>query len=530
MSLIKAVIFTHCAGLRYKDDDDYRENERKFVSNYKESFMRFLDCNRDEVLVTDVFAYIDQGLKAYFTKKIGSQFELDIRVYKKEQTLKGLLMVAERQARDTLKLDRGAPPKFHYVGLHELTDLLSKIWNVDPNLLSPGIFLGGNNAFTYDSPKFAEAVIRLARGDIPHLAENPIIRIDDDADINPKSIKILLEAFTSASSFRPFYFFSGRYGREDKNPDIVNNFAVRTEWFFPVGTKAGDDRFENPDEEFYNHMLAAEIFLADLQIIGARQPSMPDSKLSENLKDAMEKGLCKNIKKRSSPQVVSGAGLIMARRNVALLPPFINCTNLITWIDDYLKRELHEMLGDMTEYDPQCIEEAIFQQDRNPLPEGITKDKITSAGSYLKRVMLGCMFSAIIGDQSKDPNYTGVLKDIVVYKLEYGDFDGSTTKSKLQQNILDVAFEHYKLVLWCWMSQEFRNYEIYNWANGLWQDLKISSVEEKTTPSIVMNTAPQLVKDIVNDAMNYLDLVFRWHKFTRAIERLEFIGNNWLYE
>jgi hypothetical protein len=223
----------------------------------------------------------------------------------------------------------------------------------------------------------------------------------------------------------------------------------------------------------------------------------------------------------------------MARRNIALLPPFINCKNLITWIDDYLKRELHEMLGDISEYDPQCIESAKFEQDRHPAPEGITEKNIKSINSaedflghkdYLKRVLLGCMFSAIIGDQSIDANYTSIIKDIVVYKLEQNDFNKSS-EIALQNHILGVAFEHYKLVLYCWTSEEYKKYESYDWASKLLTDLNKLSITV-----ITMKNAPPPVRDIVEDAMNYINLVFNWHKFTRAIERLEFLGNKWLYK
>ena len=537
---VQAVIFTHCARLKYEDEASFRANQDNYIDAYKKSFKSFLLCNKDKVIVTDVFAYVDQGVKDQITQLASHDFVLAPDIQSKEQKLKSLLARAEREALEDMKRealedmkpDISKPPKFHYVGLQELTYLLNLLWKVDPTLLKEGIFLGKDNTFTYDSPKFVEAVIRLARGDIPRLAKDPIIRIDDDAKINAKSIEILLEKFTKLSRNKPFYFFSGRYGREDVKLDIVNDFAVRTHWFFPAGTVAGDDRFINPDHEFHAGMKAAEIFLCDLQVLGARQPLLPESQNSKNLENARREGRLKNIKPRTSPQVISGAGLIMARRNIALLPPFINSNDLIIWIDDYLKRELHEMLGDIAEPDTQCIEEAKFEQDRHF--KSITEDDINSINSeetflskkdYLKRLLLGCMFSAIIGDKS-ETNYADIIKDIVVYKLGQDDFNANK-KDKLQKQILWVAFEHYALVLDCWSSEEYKGYKSYDWANRLLTDLNTLNLTED---SITIDNAPPPVKDVVVDAMNYLNLVFNWHKFTRAIERLEICGNDWLYE
>ena len=173
MSLVQAVMFTHCASLKYENEASFQAKEGGYIRNYKESFKDFLICNEKESIVSDLFLYIDAGVKELVKLQLenADKFKLDAEINERAQIFKELLKTSEDQARAELNLNKSQPPTFHYVGVQELTILLNNLWKVDPSLLKPGMFLGINNQFTYDSPKFVEAVIRLARGDIPHLAE-----------------------------------------------------------------------------------------------------------------------------------------------------------------------------------------------------------------------------------------------------------------------------------------------------------------------------------------------------------------------
>jgi hypothetical protein len=87
---------------------------------------------------------------------------------------------------------------------------------------------GEDGAFTYDSPKFVEAVIRLARGANPAHGVYPVLRFDEDVDVNEAAIDSLLGrvSFATQSNLYDCSFFSGGYGSE-KGLVPVNDFAVR---------------------------------------------------------------------------------------------------------------------------------------------------------------------------------------------------------------------------------------------------------------------------------------------------------------
>lgn len=340
--MTNAVIFTHCADLA-KAGNDAVDNPNFWIDEYAKRFQPYLKCNENEVLIGIIYCYIDLGVRQAIPSH-GHRFHLDPDILETENGLTGILRQAEIKARRDLTFSEDRLPKFYFIGLNELVQVLNNLMKVDPDLVT---FLGSQqHNFYYDSPKFVEAVIRLARGDIPHLARHPIIRVDDDATVNPQAISLLLNKFEDVSRRSPFYFFSGKYGRSDGKYDPVNDYAVRTHWFFPDGTQAGDDRFSNNDTNFMRPVEITKMFLSDLSSLGAKQPiDNPSSsgafrELADNNKIQLED--------RNSPQVISGAGLIMGRRNVELLPPFMNFDHPITWVDDHLKRRLHEMLGDIT--------------------------------------------------------------------------------------------------------------------------------------------------------------------------------------
>jgi hypothetical protein len=95
-------------------------------------------------------------------------------------------------------------------------------------------------------------------------------------------------------------------------------------------------------------------------------------------------------------------------------------------------------------------------------------------------------------------------------------------RNTLQDNMARVGTERYELVLQCWTSDEFRPFTIYRWADN---ELRSYYQSRTTSPAYI----PNLVCAAVADAIEYLGLLFNWHKFTRAIERSKFVGNAWLY-
>jgi hypothetical protein len=521
-------IFTHAADLKYGDDTAFAKNADRYIAQYAERFKSYLECNKDELLIGIVYVYVDEGIRRA-TRIQGNAFVLRSKDLEIDTQLKGVLSKAEEKARDDLKLPESAPPKFCFVGLAELLGVLNNLMDVNPDLVA---FLRSDKGnFTYDAPKYVEAVIRLARGDIPHLAHNPIIRVDDDVRVNPEAIRLLINAFVDIRARKPFFFFSGKYGREDHIYDPVNDYAVRTDWFFPVGTQPGDERFSSADPVFKKGVELAEKFLADLTVLGATQPPRATGQYSEALKRLINAGDITIPEARPAPQIISGAGLIMARRSVALLPPFMDFDTSIIWIDDYLKRRLHEMLGDIASGDLESVgnEErvATFEQKRHKpyITQGYI-DSINKAKWYFPRLMAGCMLLAMIIDETgtkDDPSYSKLIRDIVWFKKNRNEI-GKNVRRKMKARLRKIGIKRYEDVLGCWSSEEFAGYASYEWAKERSEELEWG---RSKSPKFI----PELCEKVVNDAIRYIDLLLEWHIFTRAVERMMlFIGNLWLFE
>lgn len=440
----KAVIFTHFGSLRYFDPGTQDVNQS--IEKYAETLERFMACNRDGPLISIIYIYLDWAVQKAIlnlSEESGGklQFAIDFGLIRQENMLKGILIGAERMARLNLGLSPSDPPKVFYIGLNELGAVLDNLVYVEPRM--PRFLCGSEGHFTYDSPKFVEAVIRLSRSDIPHLAGHPIIRVDEDAQINPHNIKLLLDQFIKISGQKPLFFFSGNYRRSNGIYDPINDYAVRTHWFFPPNTEPGDKRFADPDDdEFRRGIDLAETFLADLSVLGATQPTKHEN--SRHLKQLIDEKKLRYPPERSSPQAISGAGLIMARRNIDILPPFMNFEQMTSWIDDHLKRRLHEMLGDMAPMDAESISSAYFQQERDLIPPE----------TYFQRLLRGCLFHSLITDQSgQATEYSKLVREIAWYKRTKLADDEIR---KIGEQISKLAQERYDAVMYCWSSPEFQ--------------------------------------------------------------------------
>ncbi len=488
----KAVMFTHFASLQYKDD--MMDSEQELVETYSEIIKPYLVCNQ----IGLVYAYVDWAVKEEVPQLTNSEnISVRVETLKREKYLIGILRKAEEKAKLELGINLTHKMKFRYIGLQHLLDLFDSIIQFDPKLLE--LLHGMGNRFTYDSPKFVEAIIRLARGHTDHLAGYPIIRIDEDAQPNTESINILLTKYHQATRDAPFFFFSGAYGVRGGAYDPINDHAVRVHWF--VDPKSGEPRLE-----------PIRTFLTDLTELGATQrPDMPVP-FSSALQKLFDDGRQRSKPERKFPQVISGSGLIMSSKAVNLLPPFMNFTELTTWVDDHLKRRLHEALKDIGLKYVECVEEAIIKQDRGPCTEDYTRQ-------YFDRLLRGCMFRRLITEISGEPTaYTKFIGEIVQIRVSENDLRLSDAGlGLLKIEMLEHAGERYDEVIKCWAADEFHGFLSFNWAH------------EKLTDKKKIHKQPAC-KALVDDAINYIKLVHKWPIFTRAIERLPFAVNDWLYE
>jgi hypothetical protein len=501
-SQVQAVIFTHFGGLNAIDVHTVSSDVQV---RYEEVIKSYCLCKR----VAIVYVYLDRAIGKLIASRRGfhkenGKLSVPAELLTEEQALIEWLEGLKRSARSALGIQHGTGPRFHFVGLGALLELLKALQEVDPDLIH--LLHGPGGRFTYDSPKFVEAVIRLARGDSPHLAMHPVVRVDEDARANDEAISVLLDRFEKISVTKPFYLFSGTYG-VSATTDHLNDHAVRTHWFVKEGTRKGDPL---PPPV----LGQIETFLTDISLLGATQfvplPPMSSAGLQRSLAG---NSLTSDV--RSSSQVISGAGLIMSRKAVDLLPPFMNLGNLTLWVDDHLKRRLHEMLGDIAAEDPECLVEARFDQDRHPA--GVTLADKARATDYFQRVLRGCLFHAIVtGPRGARTSYGELIRDIVLYSASANDerLDGSLPAGKhFREGLMKTAQDRFDLVRASWTSSEFAGTDLWKWARKL----------DK-------RQASKYCAQVTDDALAYARLAKRWHVFVRAIQRLPYLGTRWLFE
>ena len=100
--------------------------------------------------------------------------------------------------------------KVQIVGTQELTPIMARFSRAAEGELGP-LLLGYGKHMSYDSPKLAEAIIRLARP--MKFGEEPIFRFDADVEIDRENLFQLLRFYEQEREQRgnKFYFFSGGY-------------------------------------------------------------------------------------------------------------------------------------------------------------------------------------------------------------------------------------------------------------------------------------------------------------------------------
>lgn len=477
-----AVMFTHFGGLQYgKNEDEWLKNRKAYLEKYTDIFRSYLVCAQEGHQLGLVYVYVDWAIRQTLPNVAQETFLIDPRHLAQETELVALLELAEEIAREKLHLSRDHSPRFRHVGLFQLVNLLNKLTEVNRELVK---FLGGLGGilFTYDSPKFAEAVIRLARGTHAQLADSPVIRIDEDAKPTASFLRRLVREYARSARANNFFFFSGTYGSD--NPDVydpINDHAVRTHW---LANAPQSPRVKLTPKQ----IMQAKAFLTSLSKIGAMQ-----------IRESADAG-------SRSPQVISGAGLIMSHTAVSSFPPFMNFKNLTVWVDDHLKRRLHEAVGDLEREAPESLQDARIQQDRHP--DGVSQKDIEWAkGVYFDRLLRGCLFDHIITEPAR--RYAKLLKDITRFRVRKFD---PIEEQELRHDLFKLALARYTQVKECWGSDEFAGTVLYDWITSASPGHCTTSCEE-----------------VVDDAVRYVYLLLEWPVFKQAIEGLRVPGNYWLF-
>lgn len=499
MAQSKAVAFTH---MNVKSTGLL--DPAGFDSFYKERgafFESCLSCSN----IAIVFIYVSYGIEEYVKavrQNPKSPVALPFKVIESEERIFNALQMAVDIALDNLHSVRGrrpvasAIPQFVFVGVGKLASLLNSLWLRDPNLVTN---LAGQGNFTYDSPKFVEAVIRLVRatGD---QAQHPIVRIDADVQPNQDAIQQIIdqaELLRRHVGARPYWWFSGCYSGNFPN-DPVNDHAVRQQWLIDPDTWSDPARFAL--------LPRAETFLRDLGEFGATQVDS-SARFSTACQSIIEsRGRSVN---RTVPQVISGAGLVTSVAAIRRLPPFMNSKDMIVWIDDHLKRQLHEAIGDIPKNEPERINTAKLKQDR--YPTGIHPGDIDWARQdYFKRLLSGCLMQAAIR------HHDGTRGPLALHIAEIKEGTRKSLSPADQRTLLyqlkATAKERCEEVLKVWREADYGNDLLKNWAESF------TRAETET-----------LCKSIAKVGISYVKLVLVWEKYVWHIGNLEPLQAYWLF-
>jgi hypothetical protein len=519
----KGILFTHVAANLDQARSIYRKSEdaNAFVEEHVPFFSSCLECGE---LIRLVYVYVDLCLRDLKKDPGGKGFSIFETTAALEGAVIGSLKKAEKRARRRVP---AGEPRFEYVGISQLASLLTALIDIDPDLMRP--IAGPGVRFTYDSPKFIEAVIRLARGVDPSLCRQPIFRIDADVLPNPQAIGALLErAHEELREGGKYFFFSGGYfgkgGKESLDP--VNQHAVRTHWLFDNGE--GSDAFAGCNR-----------FLGDLGVIGATQLTL-DSDWGFLPADAdgvprSEEGqrLAASVAPRPSPQVISGAGLVMSFCCILELPPFLNADNMVVWIDDHLKRLLHEALDHVGRSQTEALPQARFRQDRKVAQPWAQKARKV----YFERLFRGCLMHALIISDSGLPGVLATWVDRAVRGQvrraepsedgeELFDRTSKTTCDKMAiiAEMVESARAQGEKVLKLWREsrQAYQDPCLADWAER--------PVHGPETGDETPLDLEDVYRSTAEDAYRYIVLVTEWWDYVRAILRLDSRSAGWLFE
>ncbi len=501
METTKAVVFTHIP-ITWEEAEEYGKADAVLarINRHIPYFKAYLKCK----YIGLVYVYVDLGtailLKHLRALSSGeAEVHFGLRELHVEQRARNCLKLAVDQALQDLSYEDDAfditsVPRFQFIGLPHLSSLFYSLFRIDPVLIAE--IANPEGEFTYDAPKFVEAMLRLARGTDPVLGRHPILRFDADVEVNDAGVVRLLQAVTRGwAAGRAFDFFSGGYGQEDREEDPTNDYAVRVHWVSHQDPSTGAWQL---DERW-------RFFTRDLGEIGATQvPS--DWPLSSQAREMVAEKRHGRSANRKSAQVISGAGLYMSLRAISVLPPFMNTTSMTVWIDDHLKRRLHEQVGHLESTALEQVSQARFRQFRHP--DGIqTKDIARAESDYLLRLLRGCIFHVLIVTPYNTP---GLLAQEVGNYLNTARW--TTSPETIRRNLLAEAHAAASDVLELWRRADYGTELLSRWAIA-------------QTPTAV----DEICLAVVDDVLRYLRLVELWQKYVTAITKLVPVKAYWLF-
>ncbi len=497
---LRGVVFTH-----YRPGSDPDTGKRLSIEQkddaeiIKDTWRSRLEGFAACAAITHVFVFISEGWQALL--KINGPTKT-YRELNKDKQLVAILKDAALEAGCTNL--RVVPIVFEHL-VHVLSALERRSGEDIRRLL-----LGAGKTSTYDSPKIVEAFLRIAG----RHTGSPLFRIDEDVDVSDTSFRMLLDAFAAIEKPNAIYVFSGGYGGWDFAADqqraLRNNYAVRT---FHLARKQRDEWLVDPEK--------CGRFLKSVSELGANQAFASSSSGGDG----------------EEAQVISGAGLSLSYEAIRRLPPFANVKRLITWIDDHLKRKMHEALEDLGEnVKPSRVVGALFRQDRI---EG--EPSFEQASEYLRRLSRGCVFDALIHHNGAPGVYTDGIRGYLSGRFEMPEVFEYEDEGQRDQKAVDLKLTRFGIKL-----IEAGNDRIER-LRGEWPDVLSNEslpgsdgafgeafIRENLSPAIVRdrvvtNRQSNLVCQVVADADRYLVLLKVWPIVVGLIEGIS-DGGDWLFD
>ena len=186
----------------------------------------------------------------------------------------------------------------------------------------------------------------------------------------------------------------------------LNDYAVKTH--FLSSEESGSDHFRLDT-------VLARNFIEDIRYVGADAQNQP----------------------------ISGAGLCISPMAIVQLPPFANVARNIVWIDDSIKRALHEGIGDIPVYDDRVVPDANFCQDRYG-GTMITKQNFNwGYRNYLPRLLYGCLIYSVLEDFTQvtpatEGPYSKFFVEYMLSKTKPEESDREQWRKAIETRLINI--------------------------------------------------------------------------------------------
>ena len=466
------------------------------------------------------------------------------------------LATAQFEIEQGLAKELGEPLPVQIVTAYHLIELMENL-KADTAALTRWL-IGESDSLKYDAPKIFEGVVRIANIG----RQVPIFRFDDDviffgaraqSDIPlfvEKEAKIASENIVRLCDHHDdllrypevhYFVYSGGYDQpdpkvqtlQDNDPSILNGFATRVLQVAAI-----------PDDPY-------------------EMPSVSTDVAFEFLQDMIEIG--------ANPfrQVVSGAGFCLSDSAILDLPPFSNMHQNVLWIDDHLKYALHDELGHLGRHSrthkrarlPNIVFKQLRHGDENGRVQIDTQDALWHIREYLPRLVLGCVADGWLRaikdlklptNEIFDAQYQDIREAVPgVYVASFiralpGGWENLVYRTEMRQILwrratqrLEVVEEYFSKMAYAetFLALYLQGQKHPKWSSyesQLPEHMSTGFSEQVANLETIWNpkwddkpafgpqdsVLQQSVVTLVNDFVDYIDLVEYWPNFVQAVRFL----------